>query len=137
MVMYPRREGLKNIAVNETVEIKVGQVGINKFNQRQVSGFVGDKYYFLPTHVELVDQLLRVPEGEVVKVKRLTAGNEKEAAKYEVKTEGSESSSSASDDAPYEQMMNTVVSCLKNNIPTVGHVRNNRYLCRHISFIWQ
>ena len=65
MVMYPRREGLAKIEMNQTVEIKVGQVGINKFGKKQVSGFIGDKYFFLPTHQELVEKLLRAIEKKV------------------------------------------------------------------------
>ena len=118
MVMYPRREGLAKIEMNQTVEIKVGQVGINKFGKKQVSGFIGDKYFFLPTHQELVEKLLRCNEGETVKVKRLTLGNAKETAKYEVIREGSSEPSTpseTSEPSEAEKILATVISCLKNN----------------------
>ena len=116
--MYPRRQGLKQLKVNEAVEIKVGQVGLNKFGKKQVSGFVGEEYFFLPTHQELVEKLLRCNEGEVVKVKRLTLGNAKETAKYEVTREGSSEPSTpskTSEPSEAEKVLSTVISCLKNN----------------------
>ena len=118
MVMYPRREGLAKIELNQTVEIKVGQIGINKFGKKQVSGFIGDKYFFLPTHQELVEKLLRCNEGEVVKVKRLSLGNKKETAKYEVTREGSpepSTPSETSESSKAEVVLKTMISCLKNN----------------------
>ena len=114
-MMYPRRNGLKQLKVNEAVEIKVGQVGLNKFGKKQVSGFVDGKYFFLPTHQELVEKLLRCNEGEVVKVKRLTLGNAKETAKYEVIRE--EGSSESSNPSEAEAVLRTMISCLKNNMP--------------------
>ena len=111
-MMYPRRNGLKQLKVNEAVEIKVGQVGLNKFGKKQVSGFVDGKYFFLPTHQELVEKLLRCNEGEVVKVKRLSLGNSKETAKYEVTREGSPEPSTPSE---AEAVLKTMISCLKNN----------------------
>ena len=120
MVMYPRRQGLAKIEMNKVVEIKVGQVGINKFGKKQVSGFIGDKYFFLPTHQELVEKLLRCNEGETVKVKRLTLGNAKETAKYEVIREGSSEPSTpseTSEPSEAEKVLKTMVSCLKNNMP--------------------
>ena len=119
-MMYPRRNGLKQLKVNEAVEIKVGQVGLNKFGKKQVSGFIGDKYFFLPTHQELVEKLLRCNEGETVKVKRLTLGNAKETAKYEVIREGSSEPSNpseTSEPSEAEAILRTMVSCLKNNMP--------------------
>ena len=119
--MYPRRQGLKQLKVNEAVEIKVGQVGLNKFGKKQVSGFVGEEYFFLPTHQELVEKLLRCNEGEVVKVKRLTLGNAKETAKYEVvREEGSSEPSTpseTSEPSEAEKVLKTMISCLKNNMP--------------------
>ena len=118
--MYPRRNGLKQLKVNEAVEIKVGQVGLNKFGKKQVSGFVDGKYFFLPTHQELVEKLLRCNEGEVVKVKRLTLGNAKETAKYEViREEGSSEPSNPSENSESseaEAVLRTITSCLKNNM---------------------
>ena len=116
MVQYPRREGLAKIEMNKVVEIKVGQVGINKFGKKQVSGFIGDKYFFLPTHQELVEKLLRCNEGETVKVKRLSLGNAKETAKYEVIREGSPEPSET------EAVLKTMISCLKNNMPAEATV---------------
>ena len=116
--MYPRREGLAKIEMNKVVEIKIGQIGINKFGKKQVSGFIGDKYFFLPTHQELVEKLLRCNEGEVVKVKRLSLGNAKETAKYEVTREGSPEPSTPSENSEpseAEKILATVISCLKNN----------------------
>ena len=118
MVMYPRRQGLKQLKVDEMVEVKVGQVGLNKFGKKQVSGFVGEEYFFLPTHQELVEKLLRCNEGEVVKVKRLSLGNAKETAKYEVIREGSSEPSSpseSSESSEAEKILATIISCLKNN----------------------
>ena len=114
MVMYPRRQGLKQFEVNKTVEVKIGQVGLNKFGKKQVSGFVGEEYFFLPTHQELTEKLLRCNEGETVKVKRLSLGSAKETAKYEVVREGSSEPSSPSESST-EAVLKTVISCLKNN----------------------
>ena len=118
-MMYPRRQGLKQLKVNEAVEIKVGQVGLNKFGKKQISGFIGEEYFFLPTHQELVEKLLRCNEGEVVKVKRLSLGNAKETAKYEViRKEGSpepSTPSETSEPSEAEKVLSTVISCLKNN----------------------
>ena len=119
MVMYPRRQGLAKIELNQTVEIKIGQVGLNKFGKKQVSGFVNGEYFFLPTHQELVEKLLRCNEGEVVKVKRLSLGNAKETAKYEVTREGSSESSNPSENSEpseAEAVLRTITSCLKNNM---------------------
>ena len=117
--MYPRRQGLAKIELNQTVEIKIGQVGLNKFGKKQVSGFVNGEYFFLPTHQELVEKLLRCNEGEVVKVKRLSLGNAKETAKYEVTREGSSESSNLSENSEpseAEAVLRTITSCLKNNM---------------------
>ena len=117
-MMYPRRQGLAKIELNQTVEIKIGQIGINKFGKKQVSGFIEDKYFFLPTHQELVEKLLRCNEGEIVKVKRLSLGNAKETAKYEVTREGSSEPSTpseTSEPSESEAVLKTIISCLKNN----------------------
>ena len=125
-MMYPRRQGLKQLKVDEVVEIKVGQVGLNKFGKKQVSGFVGEEYFFLPTHQELVEKLLRCNEGEVVKVKRLSLGNAKETAKYEViREEGSpepSTPSETSEPSETEAVLKTMISCLKNNMPAEATV---------------
>ena len=113
--MYPRRQGLAKIELNQTVEIKIGQIGINKFGKKQVSGFIEDKYFFLPTHQELVEKLLRCNEGEIVKVKRLSLGNAKETAKYEVTREGSSELSTPSETSEAEAVLKAMISCLKNN----------------------
>ena len=118
-MMYPRRQGLAKIELNQTVEIKIGQIGINKFGKKQVSGFIEDKYFFLPTHQELVEKLLRCNEGETVKVKRLTLGSAKETAKYEVTREGSSEPSNPSENSEpseAEAVLRTITSCLKNNM---------------------
>lgn len=115
MAMYPRREGLYEMKVNQAVEVKVGQVGINKFNKKQVSGFVNNTYYFLPTHQELVDKLIRVPEGETVTVKRLTQGSKTETAKYEVSGIESESPEVSPD---HDKVLKMILESLQNNVPS-------------------
>lgn len=115
--MYPKREGLAKIEVNKEVEIRIGQVGINKFGKKQISGFLGEKYYFLPTHQELVEKLLRCNEGDIVRVKRLTLGNAKETAKYEVVRQQDSTEPSEPTSNETEAVLKTVVSCLKNNAP--------------------
>ena len=87
MVIVMLRKGLKQIAVNETVEFTLGAYNANKFKKLQFSGFLnGDKseYWFLPTHQNLVDQLMKIERGSLVRATRLTAGGPKEACKYEV-----------------------------------------------------
>ena len=87
MVIVVLRKGLKQIGVNETVEFTLGAYNANKFKKLQFSGFLnGDKseYWFLPTHQNLVDQLMKIERGSLVRATRLTAGGPKEAAKYEV-----------------------------------------------------
>ena len=80
-----RRNGLKNIRVNETVEFKLSYWNINNYGKKQFSGWIGDEYWYLPTHQELVNKLSEIPRESLVKVKRLTKGGPKEACKYDVK----------------------------------------------------
>jgi len=83
-----RRKGFRNIKVKETVEFQVGYYNTNKFGKLQFSGFIDEKkdeYWFLPTHQALVDELLRIPRGSLVRATRLTAGDKHEACKYDIK----------------------------------------------------
>lgn len=80
-----RRNGLKNIEVNETVEFELSYWNINNYGKKQFSGFIGDEYWYLPTHQQLVNELSQIPRESLVRVKRLTKGGPKEACKYEVK----------------------------------------------------
>ena len=83
-----RRKGFKNIQVKETVEFELSYYNQNKFGKLQFSGFInGDKeeYWFLPTHQALVDKLLTVPRGSLIRATRLTEGNKHEACKYDIK----------------------------------------------------
>lgn len=122
----PRREGLKNIAVDEEVEFTLSFYNFNKFGKKQFSGFIGDKFYYLPTHQQLVDKLEKVERGSKVRVKRLTLGNAKEACLYDVEVIGTptgvtvkeESTGMTVKEEPTvdaSQILNTVASCLKNN----------------------
>ena len=54
----PRREGLFNIGVNEEVEFELSYYNHNKWGKKQFSGFIGDKFYYLPTHQQLAPHYL-------------------------------------------------------------------------------
>ena len=87
-VIIMLRKGLYEIKVNEEVEFELSYYNANKFKKLQYSGFInGDQseYYYLPTHQALVDELMKIPRGSLVRAKRLTKGGPKEACKYEVK----------------------------------------------------
>ena len=82
------RKGLRNIAVNEIVEFEVSYYNVNKFGKLQYSGFLNenpDEFWYLPTHQALVDELMKIPRGSLVRAKRLSQGGAKEACRYEVK----------------------------------------------------
>lgn len=122
----PRREGLKNIAVDEEVEFTLSFYNFNKFGKKQFSGFIGDKFYYLPTHQQLVDKLEKVERGSKVRVKRLTLGNAKEACLYDVEVIGAPTEVTSKEESTgmttkekttvdTSQVLKTVVSCLKNN----------------------
>ena len=122
----PRREGLFNIDVNQEVEFELSFYNFNKWGKKQFSGFIGDKFYYLPTHQQLVDKLEKVERGSRVKVKRLTLGNAKEACLYDVEVVAEPAPAVETrtgvtvkyeepTDDNSSQMMKTVVSCLKNN----------------------
>lgn len=113
----PRREGLKNIAVDEEVEFILSFYNFNKFGKKQFSGFIGDKFYYLPTHQQLVDKLEKVQRGSKVKVKRLTLGNAKEACLYDVEVVEGPTGVTIKEEPTVDasQVLKTVVSCLKNN----------------------
>ena len=122
----PRREGLKNIAVDEEVEFTLSFYNFNKFGKKQFSGFIGDKFYYLPTHQQLVDKLEKIPRGSKVKVKRLTLGNAKEACLYDVEVIGAPTGVTVKEEPTVDAsqvlktvvsclVLKTVVSCLKNN----------------------
>ena len=121
MSNIPRREGLKNIGVNEAVEFELSVYNFNKFGKKQFSGFVGDKFMYLPTHQQLVDKLEKVPIGSKVKAKRLTQGGPKEACNYEVVVLEGPNGTEPMEIADYETsdnssaIMKTISSCLKNN----------------------
>lgn len=81
------RKGLKTIDVNETVEFELSFYNANKFKKLQFSGFLNedkDEYWYLPTHQGLVDELVKIPRGSLVRATRLTQGGPKEACKYKV-----------------------------------------------------
>ena len=82
------RKGLKNIEVNEVVEFELSYYNANKFKKLQFSGFLNEdenEYWYLPTHQTLVDELVKIPRGSLVRAKRLTKGGPKEACRYEIK----------------------------------------------------
>lgn len=122
----PRREGLKNIAVDEEVEFTLSFYNFNKFGKKQFSGFIGDKFYYLPTHQQLVDKLEKIERGSKVRVKRLTLGNAKEACLYDVEIIGAPTGIAVKEEqtgvtikkeptVDTSQVLKTIVSCLKNN----------------------
>lgn len=113
----PRREGLFNIGVNEEVEFKLSYYNFNNYGKKQFSGFIGDKFYYLPTHQQLVDQLEKVARGSKVRAKRLTQGNAKEAAQYAVEVLEEPTGVTIKTEPTVDKsvVLNTVVSCLKNN----------------------
>ena len=81
------RKGLYEIKVNQAVEFELGYYNANKFKKLQYSGYInGDKseYWYLPTHQALVDELMKIERGSLVRATRLTAGGPKEAAQYKV-----------------------------------------------------
>lgn len=113
----PRREGLFNIDVNQEVEFKLSYYNFNNYGKKQFSGFIGDKFYYLPTHQQLVDQLEKVARGSKVRAKRLTQGNAKEAAQYAVEVLEEPTGVTIKTEPAIDKsaVLNTVVSCLKNN----------------------
>lgn len=115
----PRREGLFNIDVNQEVELTLSYYNFNKFGKKQFSGFIEGKFYYLPTHQQLVDKLEKVERGSKVKVKRLTLGNAKEACLYDVEVVGAPTGVTIKEEPTVDtsQVLKTVVSCLKNNCP--------------------
>lgn len=81
------RKGLYEIKVNQAVEFELAFYNANKFKKLQYSGYInGDEneYWYLPTHQALVDALVKIPRGSLVRATRLTAGGPKEAAQYKV-----------------------------------------------------
>ena len=80
-----RRLGLKQIDVNEVVELELSYWNINNYGKKQYSAWIKGEYWYLPTHQQLVAQLSEIPRESLVKVKRLTKGGPKEACRYEVK----------------------------------------------------
>ena len=78
------RKGLFNIKVNQEVEFELSYYNSNNFKKLQFSGDQNE-YWYLPTHKQLVDELVKIPRGSLVRAKRLTKGGPKEACKYEVK----------------------------------------------------
>ena len=83
--MMVRRLGLKQIDVNEVVELELSYWNINNYGKKQYSAWIKGEYWYLPTHQQLVAQLSEIPRESLVKVKRLTKGGPKEACRYEVK----------------------------------------------------
>ena len=83
--MMVRRLGLKQIDVNEVVELELSYWNINNYGKKQYSAWIKREYWYLPTHQQLVAQLSEIPRESLVKVKRLTKGGPKEACRYEVK----------------------------------------------------
>lgn len=81
------RKGLFQINVNQTVEFTLGYYNSNNFKKLQYSGYINEdknEYWYLPTHQELVDKLMKIPRGSLVRATRLTQGGPKEACKYKV-----------------------------------------------------
>ena len=81
------RKGLYNIKVGETIQFEVSYYNKNNWGKTQYSGFINenkDEYWYLPTHQALVDELIKIPRGSLVKATRLTQGGPKEACKYEI-----------------------------------------------------
>ena len=82
-----RRKGLYNIRVGETIQFEVSYYNKNNWGKTQYSGFINenkDEYWYLPTHQALVDELIKIPRGSLVKATRLTQGGPKEACKYKI-----------------------------------------------------
>lgn len=82
-----RRKGFRNIEVKEEVEFELSYYNSNNYGKLQFSGFInGDKneYWYLPTHQQLVDELVKLPRGSYVRAKRLSKGSKKEPAKYNI-----------------------------------------------------
>ena len=79
-----KRKGLFQIAVNQTVEFVLGDSNTNNFGKQQFSGYIGDDYYYLPTHQELVDSLANIRKGCTIRATRLTKGGEKQTAHYKI-----------------------------------------------------
>ena len=93
---YPKREGQLPIPVNQEIKIKLGEEGMNNFNKKQFSGFVNNRYFWLPVqqllnagllainHISIVDRgerkQIKNPE---IKIKRLNQGSATEKAGYE------------------------------------------------------
>ena len=72
-VLNMLRKGLKTINVNETVEFELSYYNANKFKKLQFSGFLNenkDEYWYLPTHQGLVDELVKIPRGSLVRATR-------------------------------------------------------------------
>ena len=78
------RKGLFQINVNQTVEFTLGYYNSNNFKKLQYSGYINEEYWYLPTHQELVDELMKIPRGSLVRATRLTKGGPKEACRYKV-----------------------------------------------------
>lgn len=87
VIIMALRKGLFNIKVNQTVEFELGYYNANKFKKLQYSGYINEdknEYWYLPTHQELVDELMKIPRGSLVRATRLTKGGPKEACRYKV-----------------------------------------------------
>ena len=113
----PRREGLFNIDVNEEVEFVLSYYNFNNYGKKQFSGFVDGKFYYLPAHQQLVNKLENIPRGSHVKAKRLTAGHAKKPADYDVEVVSGPTGVTIKEEPVVDTsaILNTVVSCLKNN----------------------
>lgn len=84
---YPKREGQLPIPVNQEIKVKLGEEGMNNFNKKQFSGFVNDRYFWLPVnqllnaglfainHIQIVEkgETKRIKNPEI-KIKRLNQG---------------------------------------------------------------
>ena len=80
-----RRLGLKQIDVNEVVELELSYWNINNYGKKQYSAWIKGEYWYLPTHQQLVKQLSEIPRESLIQVKRLTKGGPKVACRYDVK----------------------------------------------------
>ena len=83
----PRRIGLFDFNKEAVVEATLGPQNTNKFGKKQYSAWIRGDFYYLPTHKILVEKLLAVPEGSLIRIKRLNSdGNKRNAFRYEIKT---------------------------------------------------
>ena len=74
---------IKKIEVNEEVEVVPLRIVSGKYGQ-QLVGEIGGQEYFLPRHTQLIKKILLIGLTKPVSVKRLTAGDKKHQAEYNI-----------------------------------------------------